>query len=392
MKRLRLSAGVPRPRSGSGGAAAGGEGGGPGGRGGEDPPGPGCPPGPRRVCSHPPQPGSVAAHHWHPVRTQPSPPGRWVQFQAHDSLFLFLCHVNIWFQHVSARCGQKYVDTWSQAVVDGLDLLMQQHTVNSVNVLSGKSHHSVLMYLHCGLMGYLCDTSCESQHSDWRFKYYFATLLHGSRCKCSHCVFLITWTYRSAAKWQTERLPESAVTCEASGVQSITARLFTWVTSAHTCVWKQVICCKYLFVSSTLLTLLLLGLCFLFLHSLHWWRRSPPHLIKPTINKHLCHFVFLLLLLPHPLRPPPVMNGHTTCVRLLLDESDSADLVDAADSQGQWVLCVFLPFSFLLICSSLFLTPPLPRLQDSSDAGGRRRSCGRRVTAAGAGSKRERCE
>ncbi|TKS67859.1 Serine/threonine-protein phosphatase 6 regulatory ankyrin repeat subunit B [Collichthys lucidus] len=30
-----------------------------------------------------------------------------------------------------------------------------------------------------------------------------------------------------------------------------------------------------------------------------------------------------------------VMNGHTTCVRLLLDESDSADLVDAADSQGQ---------------------------------------------------------
>lgn len=32
---------------------------------------------------------------------------------------------------------------------------------------------------------------------------------------------------------------------------------------------------------------------------------------------------------------PPVMNGHTTCVRLLLDEADSADLVDAADSQGQ---------------------------------------------------------
>lgn len=31
----------------------------------------------------------------------------------------------------------------------------------------------------------------------------------------------------------------------------------------------------------------------------------------------------------------PVMNGHTTCVRLLLDESDAADLVDAADSQGQ---------------------------------------------------------
>ncbi|KAF7658025.1 hypothetical protein LDENG_00019070 [Lucifuga dentata] len=30
-----------------------------------------------------------------------------------------------------------------------------------------------------------------------------------------------------------------------------------------------------------------------------------------------------------------VMNGHTTCVRLLLDESDSADLLDAADSQGQ---------------------------------------------------------
>ncbi|KAM7380197.1 hypothetical protein PAMP_003510 [Pampus punctatissimus] len=30
-----------------------------------------------------------------------------------------------------------------------------------------------------------------------------------------------------------------------------------------------------------------------------------------------------------------VMNGHTTCVRLLLDESDSADMVDAADSQGQ---------------------------------------------------------
>lgn len=29
------------------------------------------------------------------------------------------------------------------------------------------------------------------------------------------------------------------------------------------------------------------------------------------------------------------MNGHTTCMRLLLDESDSADLVDGADSQGQ---------------------------------------------------------
>lgn len=30
-----------------------------------------------------------------------------------------------------------------------------------------------------------------------------------------------------------------------------------------------------------------------------------------------------------------VMNGHTSCVRLLLDDSDGADLVDAADSQGQ---------------------------------------------------------
>lgn len=29
------------------------------------------------------------------------------------------------------------------------------------------------------------------------------------------------------------------------------------------------------------------------------------------------------------------MNGHTPCVRLLLEDSDSADLVDAADSQGQ---------------------------------------------------------
>lgn len=28
-------------------------------------------------------------------------------------------------------------------------------------------------------------------------------------------------------------------------------------------------------------------------------------------------------------------NGHTTCLRLLLDESDTADLIDAADSQGQ---------------------------------------------------------
>lgn len=30
-----------------------------------------------------------------------------------------------------------------------------------------------------------------------------------------------------------------------------------------------------------------------------------------------------------------VMNGHTSCVRLLLDDSDGADLVDAADAQGQ---------------------------------------------------------
>lgn len=30
-----------------------------------------------------------------------------------------------------------------------------------------------------------------------------------------------------------------------------------------------------------------------------------------------------------------VMNGHTSCVRLLLDDPDGADLVDAADSQGQ---------------------------------------------------------
>ncbi|KAF3843613.1 hypothetical protein F7725_002462 [Dissostichus mawsoni] len=30
-----------------------------------------------------------------------------------------------------------------------------------------------------------------------------------------------------------------------------------------------------------------------------------------------------------------VMNGHTTCVRLLLDEVDGADLVDSADAQGQ---------------------------------------------------------
>lgn len=32
-------------------------------------------------------------------------------------------------------------------------------------------------------------------------------------------------------------------------------------------------------------------------------------------------------------------NGHTACLRLLLDESDTADLIDAADSQGRWVLC-----------------------------------------------------
>ena len=31
----------------------------------------------------------------------------------------------------------------------------------------------------------------------------------------------------------------------------------------------------------------------------------------------------------------PVMNGHTSCVRLLLEDSDNADLVDTADSQGQ---------------------------------------------------------
>uniref|UniRef100_A0A8C6L2I1 Ankyrin repeat domain 44 n=1 Tax=Nothobranchius furzeri TaxID=105023 RepID=A0A8C6L2I1_NOTFU len=30
-----------------------------------------------------------------------------------------------------------------------------------------------------------------------------------------------------------------------------------------------------------------------------------------------------------------LMNGHTTCVRLLLEESDSSDLIDAADFQGQ---------------------------------------------------------
>ncbi len=45
---------------------------------------------------------------------------------------------------------------------------------------------------------------------------------------------------------------------------------------------------------------------------------------------------------------PLVMNGHTTCVRLLLDESDSADLVDAADSQGQWVLLCCSVCSLLL--------------------------------------------
>ncbi len=32
------------------------------------------------------------------------------------------------------------------------------------------------------------------------------------------------------------------------------------------------------------------------------------------------------------------MNGHTSCVRLLLEDSDNADMVDTEDSQGQWVI------------------------------------------------------
>lgn len=102
LKCFCLCAGVPRPRSGAGGAAAGGEGRGPGGWDREDPPGPGRPPGPRRLRPHPPQPGGVAAHHRHPARTHPGPPGRWVtdvSWSKCTPLFLFLQLFNVDFRN-----------------------------------------------------------------------------------------------------------------------------------------------------------------------------------------------------------------------------------------------------------------------------------------------------
>lgn len=67
-----------------------------------------------------------------------------------------------------------------------------------------------------------------------------------------------------------------------------------------------------------------------------------------------CFFTFTLTVIS-ALSFPSVMNGHTACARLLLDESDSADLIDAADSQGQWVLVFFFFFCFRV----LFHTCPL---------------------------------
>lgn len=56
-----VSTGISWPCSGSGGAAAGEDGGGSKGRGGQDPPGPGCPPWPHRLCSYAPQSGGITA-------------------------------------------------------------------------------------------------------------------------------------------------------------------------------------------------------------------------------------------------------------------------------------------------------------------------------------------
>lgn len=53
-----------------------------------------------------------------------------------------------------------------------------------------------------------------------------------------------------------------------------------------------------------------------------------------TASHFSCFFTFTLTVIS-TLSFPSVMNGHTACARLLLDESDSADLIDAADSQGQ---------------------------------------------------------
>ena len=67
--------------------------------------------------------------------------------------------------------------------------------------------------------------------------------------------------------------------------------------------------------------------------------RSP----LSSLHRSVCtRSVLSFLCLPFSLSLSPsslslVMNGHTSCVRLLLDDQDSADLVDAADSRGQWV-------------------------------------------------------
>lgn len=92
------------------------------------------------------------------------------------------------------------------------------------------------------------------------------------------------------------------------------------------------------------------------------------------------------------------MNGHTTCVRLLLDELDSADLVDAADSQGQWVILfcfLFFPvfphlFQIVQPVISFSRTSSDSCLQDSSDASGGGGSRRFRVATAGEGSQRQR--
>lgn len=57
------------------------------------------------------------------------------------------------------------------------------------------------------------------------------------------------------------------------------------------------------------------------------WRQKSSQPLCHRADLYVCDTLCFVLF--------AVMNGHTTCVRLLLDESDNSDLVDVADSQGQ---------------------------------------------------------
>ncbi len=72
-----------------------------------------------------------------------------------------------------------------------------------------------------------------------------------------------------------------------------------------------------------------------------WWNCTAVHFYAVFTGNTLCLV--------------PVMNGHTSCMRLLLEDSDNADLVDTVDSQGQWV--IHLVAIFLSFFLSFFIMP-----------------------------------